>query len=189
MPVRVTSTHMDDDHIRGRRTNYRKAIEASNGDGEAAESEPAEPVADEEPEAGAENEPTEPVADEEPDAEPEPEAAVEGASEAALTIALPDGSENVAEAMAANRRMLSNPAENGLAAAEELDELREAVEALSGAVPDELDEELATLEASVDEVADGLDRQQRQIQELSEVVTRLAEILGASVEFQSVDTE
>lgn len=160
---------MDDDHIRGRRTDYREAIEASNGDSEAVESEPTEP---------------EPA---EPDGAPEP-AIEERSGEGALTITLPDGSESVSEAMLTHRRMLTNPADNGLAAAGDLEGLREAVEALSAAVPEDLDEEMAALEASVDEVADGLDRQQRQIQELGETVARLAEILGTSVEFRSIDT-
>lgn len=158
---------MDDDYIGGKRTDYREAIRTGNGDADGeSESDTAEPAAD----------PVEPAIE-------------EADGEGALTIALPDGSESVAEAMLAHRRMLTNPADNGLAASEEVAELREAVEALSAAVPEDLGEEMAALEASVDEVADGLDRQQRQIQELGETVARLAEILGTSVEFRSIDTE
>jgi len=176
MRAGVALAVMDDDYIDGKRTDYREAIGAGNGDSEAVERDEgaAEPESAPEPR----------------DAGPEiPEPAIKEADgEGALTIALPDGSESVAEAMLAHRRMLTNPADSGLAAVEELEQLREAVETLSAEVPEELADEMATLEASVDEVADGLDRQQRQIQELGETVARLAEILGTSVEFRSIET-
>ena len=115
------------------------------------------------------------------------ETAVSGAEP--LTIALPDGSESVSEAILSHRRMLTNPSDHGLVSTEEADEVRETVGRLAEEVPDELRDDLADLETSVDELADGLDRQQRQIQELRKTVESLAEILGASVDFQTGENE
>ncbi|SEA06814.1 hypothetical protein SAMN04488065_1673 [Haloplanus vescus] len=104
-----------------------------------------------------------------------------------LTIALPDGSESVSEAILSHRQMLANPDEHGLASASAATDLREAVEEVSASVPDELDAELAQLEGAVDDVEERLDRQAREIEELQATVTSLAEILGASVEFETAD--
>jgi len=106
-----------------------------------------------------------------------------------LTIALPDGSESVSEAILSHRQMLTNPSDHGLVSAAEAEEVRETVDRLAEEVPEELRDEMTDLEASVDELADGLDRQQRQIQELRDTVASLAEILGASVEFRTGDDE
>ena len=54
-------------------------------------------------------------------------------------------------------------------------------------VPDDLQDELVELETSVGELAGRLDRQERQIGELRATVASLADILGASVEFQTFD--
>ncbi len=104
-----------------------------------------------------------------------------------LTITLPDGSESVSEAILSHRRMLTNPSEHGLVSAEEADEVLDTIEALSEDVPEDLEGELAALETSVEGMAERLDRQERQIAELQETVESLAEILGASVEFQHRD--
>jgi len=101
-----------------------------------------------------------------------------------LTITLPDGSESVSEAILSHRRMLTNPSEHGLVAAEEGEEILDAVEALSADVPEDLDEELTALERSVEGMVDRMDRQERRIEELQDTVESLAEILGASVEFE-----
>jgi hypothetical protein len=101
-----------------------------------------------------------------------------------LTISLPDGSESVAAAIRSNREMLAAPAENGLAPAEAVTELRETVDRLAEDRPDDLTNELAGLETATERLADRVARQDREIRELREVVRSLAEILGASVEFQ-----
>jgi hypothetical protein len=164
-------------------------VGADTAESEDAEpAEPAEPVGPAEP-AGSEASEEASEADGEPDLESESEsesAPADGAT-GALTITLPDGSESVSEAILTNRRMLTEPAAHDLAPAAELEELRESVDRLSAAVPEDLAGEMETLEASVDEVADGLDRQQRQIQELTDTVASLAEILGASVEFETLE--
>ncbi|WP_338737697.1 hypothetical protein [Haloplanus salilacus] len=114
------------------------------------------------------------------------ESAVVDAAEP-LTITLPDGSESVSEAILSNRRMLTNPDEHDLVSAGELEEVRDAVDTLSTEVSDDLRDEVATLETSLEEVEKHIDRQGRQIEELRDTVTSLAEILGASVEFQETE--
>jgi hypothetical protein len=106
-----------------------------------------------------------------------------------LTISLPDGSESVAAAIRSNREMLAAPAENGLAPAEAVTELRETVDRLAEDRPDDLTSELAGLETATERLADRVARQDREIRELREVVRSLAEILGASVEFQESATD
>ena len=122
-------------------------------------------------ESGSESVDADEAADDTADAEP-------------LTITLPDGSESVSEAILSHRRMLTNPSEHGLVAAAEGEEILDAVEALSSDVPEDLDEELTTLERSVEGMVDRMDRQERRIEELQDTVESLAEILGASVEFE-----
>jgi hypothetical protein len=125
-----------------------------------------------------------PADDEDPaDADESTESAVVDAAEP-LTITLPDGSESVSEAILSNRQMLTNPSEHDLVSAGELKEVREAVETLSTEVSEDLRGEVATLETSLDDVEERLDRQDRQIGELRDTVASLAEILGASVEFE-----
>jgi|GEM_PF-2037116 len=126
------------------------------------------------------------VVDEGDDGDSGPESALSDEVEP-LTIGLPDGSESVSEAILSHRRMLSNPSEHGLVSADEAEAVRESVAELAEAVPDDLQGEMETLETSVEELADGLDRQERQIEELRETVTSLAEILGASVDFRTFD--
>jgi hypothetical protein len=101
-----------------------------------------------------------------------------------LTITLPDGSESVSEAILSNRQMLRNPSEHGLVSADEAEEAREAIETLSEAVPENLQSELETLDASIEGMTSRLDRHERRIVELQDTVESLAEILGASVEFE-----
>ncbi|AZH26627.1 hypothetical protein [Haloplanus aerogenes] len=122
------------------------------------------------------------------------EAVDESASESALsaeaeplTIGLPDGSESVSEAILSHRQMLTNPSEHGLVSASEAEDVRETVADLSERVPEELQDELAELETSVDDLVERLDRQERQIDELRATVASLADILGASVDFQTFD--
>lgn len=104
-----------------------------------------------------------------------------------LTLELPDGSESVSEAILSHREMLTNPAAHDLVSAEEMAELRETIEELSEAVPEELEAELATLDTVVDEMADRIDQQQREIRELRQTVASLADILGASPEFETAE--
>ena len=104
-----------------------------------------------------------------------------------LTITLPDGSESVSEAILSNRRMLTNPEEHDLVSASEIEAVRDAVDTLSAEVSDDLQEEVSTLETSLEGVEERLDRQGRQIGELRDTVASLAEILGASVEFQEAE--
>ena len=52
-----------------------------------------------------------------------------------------------------------------------------------------MQDELAELETSVDDLVGRLDRQERQIGELRATVASLADILGASVEFQTFDED
>jgi hypothetical protein len=120
--------------------------------------------------------------------EPAAESAVTGEVEP-LTIGLPDGSESVSEAILSHRQMLTNPSEHGLVSASEAEEVKETVADLSDRVPPELQDELAALETSVEELADGLDRQERRIDELRATVASLADILGASVDFQTFDAD
>jgi len=116
------------------------------------------------------------AADDAPDVEP-------------LTITLPDGSESISEAILSHRQMLTTPSEHGLVSAEEGEEILDAVEALSAAVPEELDEELTALERSVEGMVDRMDRQEQRIEELQGTVESLAEILGTSVEFDHSDAD
>ena len=113
--------------------------------------------------------------------------AVESTPAEPLTIALPDGSESVSEAILSHRQMLTNPDDHGLVSASETKAVREAVDQLAEDVPDELAGELDELGASVETLTDRVDQQQRQIRELRATVTSLAEILGASVEFEAGD--
>lgn len=101
-----------------------------------------------------------------------------------LTITLPDGSESVSEAILSNRQMLRNPSEHGLVSTDEADEAREAIEALSAEIPEDLQGDLETLSASIEGMTARLDRHERRIAELQDTVESLAEILGASVEFE-----
>lgn len=124
------------------------------------------------------------------------ESADESGSESALsgeveplTIGLPDGSESVSEAILSHRQMLTNPSEHGLVAASEAEDVQETVAGLAEEVPDDLQDELVELETSVGELAGRLDRQERQIGELRATVASLADILGASVEFQTFDDD
>jgi len=114
------------------------------------------------------------------------ESALSGEAEP-LTIGLPDGSESVSEAILSHRQMLTNPSEHGLVAASEAEDVQETVAELAEEVPDDLQDELVELETSVGELAGRLDRQERQIGELRATVASLADILGASVEFQTFD--
>lgn len=122
----------------------------------------------------------------EPTEESSPGSAITGEAEP-LTIGLPDGSESVSEAILSHRQMLTEPSEHGLVSASEAEEVRETVDDLAERVPEELRDEIDALEESVDEMAAGLDRQGRQIRELRDTVASLAEILGASVDFQTLD--
>jgi hypothetical protein len=124
--------------------------------------------------------------DESTDKNPSPGSAIAGGAEP-LTIGLPDGTESVSEAILSHRQMLTEPSEHGLVSASEAEEVRETVDDLAERVPEDLRGEMDALEASIDEMAAGLDRQERQIQELRDTVASLAEILGASVEFQTGD--
>jgi hypothetical protein len=156
------------------------APEAGVGPAADEAAEAPEQEADEAPEQEA-DEAHEPEADGSDDG-----ADVESAVEP-LTISLPDGSESVSEAILSHRQMLANPSKHGLVSETEAAEMLDAVETLSEEVPEGLESELETLETSIEAMADRLDRQDRQLAELRETVTSLAEILGTSVEFETAD--
>jgi len=104
-----------------------------------------------------------------------------------LTIGLPDGTESVSEAILSHRRMLTNPSDHGLVSADDAEQVIETLEELANDVPDDLRGDLEGIEASVDDMAARLDRQERQIRELRDTVASLADILGASVDFEDGD--
>jgi len=112
-----------------------------------------------------------------------------------LTIDLPDGTANIAEAIRANRDVLHNPSENGLAADEDISHLSEAVGDLSQKLQQskqkrqEAEAKRQETESRVDELEMTVAHQQRQIQELRSVVESLMDILGTSTEWESFDSE
>lgn len=103
-----------------------------------------------------------------------------------LTIALPDGSTSVSDAIVTNREMLREPQEHGLATQEEITHLSEAIEGLSSktqAATAQSDEAQST----ADELQDVVEQQRRQIEELQSMVSSLADILGTEAEWETFD--
>lgn len=128
---------------------------------------------------------------------PEQDGAVESDADApsgdatdshALTIALPEGCENVSDAIVTNREMLREPQEHGLATEQDITHLSEAIEGLSGKV-EGVSNEYDETQDTVAELQSVVERQQRQIEELQSMVTSLTDILGTEAEWQTFDDE
>ena len=103
-----------------------------------------------------------------------------------LTVALPDGSTNVADAIATNREMLSNPANYDIATEEDITHLSEAMESLSSKV-EQTNRRYDEGHSKLTELEDLVAQQQRQINELQSMVASLAEILGTEAEWNTFD--
>ena len=103
-----------------------------------------------------------------------------------LQIALPDGSESVSDAIVTHREMLREPQDNGLATAQDITHLSEALESLSGDIQ-ETSQQHDQSQSRIAELEDLVETQQRQIDELQSMVTSLAEILGTDTEWQTFD--
>jgi|JXWS01.1.fsa_nt_gb hypothetical protein len=105
----------------------------------------------------------------------------EQSSVSPLSLDLPEGSESVSEAIFSHRKMLTNPADHGLAVADEVVTLEARLEEMADVV-EERTARHDTLESS-------LKSQERQITELKQAIDSLAEVLGTSVEWQALETE
>lgn len=105
-----------------------------------------------------------------------------------LTITLPEGSQSVSDAILAHREMLRTPEEHGLATAQEITHLSEAIEGLSEDVT-EVSQEYDGTQADVAELQEVVKQQQQQLDELRSAVTSLAEILGTETEWQAFDND
>lgn len=103
-----------------------------------------------------------------------------------LKIALPEGSESVSDAIVTHREMLREPDQHGLATAEDITHLSEAMETYSETV-DEIRAQYDETDADIEELQEVIERQQAQIDELRSMVTSLAEILGTETEWRSFD--
>lgn len=103
-----------------------------------------------------------------------------------LTIELPDGSKSVSEAIVSHRQMLRNPTESGLATVDAVEELEESVESLTAELTAGREQQ-AKLDGSIQELRTELDRQHRQIEELKQVTESLADILGATTDWQTFE--
>jgi chromosome segregation ATPase len=110
----------------------------------------------------------------------------ETSDESPLTIALPDGSESVSDAIIAHREMLSEPRDHGLATEQDITHLSEAVEGLSTDI-EGLSQQYEEDRPAITELQNVVEQQQRQIRELQSMVTSLAEILGTETEWQTFD--
>jgi chromosome segregation ATPase len=121
----------------------------------------------------------------ESDGEPHSESPAESPT---LTLTLPDGSESVSDAIVANREMLREPQENGLATEQDITHLSEAMEALSTEV-DEVGTQSEETQSTVDELKTVVKQQQRQIDELQSMVASLTDILGTEADWQTFDDE
>lgn len=137
------------------------------------------------------SQPQEPSPDTDHDgaAENEDEPSAEGTTAShALTITLPEGSENVSDAIVTNREMLREPQDHGLATEQDITHLSEAIEGLSGKV-EGVSNEYDETQDTVAELQSVVERQQRQIEELQSMVTSLTDILGTEAEWQTFDDE
>ncbi|MEF8826707.1 MAG: hypothetical protein V5A27_10285 [Halapricum sp.] len=102
----------------------------------------------------------------------------------ALTIALPDGSESVSDAIVTNREILREPQKHGLATDQEITHLSEAMEGLSTDV-EEASHKYDENRSDVAELQNLVEQQQRQIDELQSMVASLADILGTEAEWET----
>ncbi len=126
-------------------------------------------------------------AEETPDSGGDP-AAKDTTSAPALTLALPDGSESVSDAIVTNREMLREPQEHGLATDQDITHLSKAMEGLSSSV-EEVKHEHEKSESEIDELRAVVERQRQQIDELQSMVTSLADILGTEAEWDTFEDE
>jgi len=124
-------------------------------------------------------------AEETPEADSDP-ATGEATDAPALTIALPDGSESVSDAIVANREMLREPQEHGLATDQDITHLSKAMEGLSSSV-EEVTHKHDENESEVAELRETVEQQRRQIDELQSMVTSLADILGTEAEWNTFE--
>jgi len=124
-------------------------------------------------------------AEETPDGDGNP-AAGDAPNAPALTIALPDGSESVSDAIVTNREMLREPQDHGLATGQDITHLSKAMEGLSSSV-EEVKHEHEETESEVAELRAVVERQRQQIDELQSMVTSLADILGTEAEWDTFD--
>ncbi|SEH14737.1 hypothetical protein SAMN04487967_1743 [Natronorubrum sediminis] len=99
-----------------------------------------------------------------------------------LSITLPDGSENVADAIVTHREMLTDPHEHGLATDEDISHLSKAMETFSDRL-EKTTQQYDETQSQVDELHNLVEHQQQQINELQSVVISLADILGTEAEW------
>ncbi|GAB3042033.1 hypothetical protein [Natronobiforma cellulositropha] len=99
-----------------------------------------------------------------------------------LSITLPDGSENVADAIVTHREMLTDPHEHGLATAEDISHLSEAMETFTGRL-EKTTQQYDESQSQIDDLQHVVEQQQQQINELQSVIISLADILGTEVEW------
>ncbi|MFP8958013.1 hypothetical protein ACLI4Y_14915 [Natrialbaceae archaeon A-CW3] len=99
-----------------------------------------------------------------------------------LSITLPDGSENVADAIVTHREMLTDPHEHGLATDEDISHLSEAMETFSGRFK-KTSQQYDETQSEIDELQNLVEQQQQQINELQSVIISLADILGTEAEW------
>ena len=124
--------------------------------------------------------------EQEPDDSDSSQPPVEDSESQPLTIALPDGSTSVSDAIVTHREMLIEPQEHGLATDEAITHLSEAMEKLWDDI-EATTEESEETRSQISELQETVERQQRQIEELQSTVTSLAEILGTEAEWQTFD--
>jgi len=105
-----------------------------------------------------------------------------------LQITLPDGSESVSDAIVTHREMLREPQDHGLATAQEITHLSEAMESLSEDIA-ETTQQHDESRSRIDELEDTVEQQRRQIDELQSMVASLAGILGTDTEWETFGEE
>jgi chromosome segregation ATPase len=101
-----------------------------------------------------------------------------------LTIALPEGCENVSDAIVTNREMLREPGEHGLATDEEITHLSEAIESVSGNVEavsarcEDQGSEIEEIQATVEQQGQRIEDRDSEIDELRTIVEQQRERIG-----------
>ena len=133
--------------------------------------------------------------DSSPDAEQDPTADADDAQPAAdtpdanpLQITLPDGSASVSDAIVTHREMLREPQDHGLATAQDITHLSEAMESLSADIT-ETSREHDESRSEIEELREVVATQREQIDELQSMVASLAGILGTETEWETFDGE
>ena len=140
----------------------------------------------------------------------------ESASSQPLTIALPEGSQSVSDAILTHREMLRDPEEHGLATEQDVTHLSEAIESLSANISetnqkhdesrsqiddlqnvveqqrgqiDDLQDVAEQQRGQIDDLQSVVEQQRGQIDELQSMVTSLAGILGTETEWDTFEEE